>query len=170
MSCGPEGLTPVHYVSHWDLMSMMKTIAPFTMDINAFSPPLLHVATSRQLSNLQMVNLLIGLGVDVNVKYTEDCYFEHHRSVYIAAHVLAVGENWWNISALESICKAGTDLESTDSHGRTILQCVLYGARSVLRGISFWRDETLEVVLKHGAKINAVSPCSGLIPDLRLGY
>ncbi|KAJ5619208.1 hypothetical protein N7510_003192 [Penicillium lagena] len=168
MSCGPEGLTPVHYVSHWGLMSMMKTFAPFIKDINAFSPPLLHVAASRQLSNLQMVNLLIGLGVDVNTKYTEfvdkDRYFGHHPATYSAAHVLAVGENWWNISALESICKAGADLESADSHGSTILQCALSGDRSGFLGTSFWYDKTLEVVLKHGAKINAVSPCSGLTP------
>ncbi|KAJ5833535.1 hypothetical protein N7474_001846 [Penicillium riverlandense] len=168
MSYGPEGLTPVHYVSHWGLMSMMKTVAPFIKDINAFSPPLLHVATSRQLSNLQMVNLLIELGVDVNTKYAErlgeNRYSGHHRPVYAAAHVLAVGENWWNISALESICKAGADLESTDSRGRTVLQCALSGDRSGFLGTSFWRDEALEVVLKHGAKINAISPYSGLTP------
>jgi ankyrin repeat protein len=76
-----------------------------------------------------------------------------------------MGEQYWNITALESLCKARADLEMTDGDGNTVLQCALNGLKS---GSSwapgFWRDETLEVLLKHGANINALSPNNGQTP------
>lgn len=149
----------------------MKILACHVEDLNVFSPPLLHVAASRELSNIQMVDLLIERGVNVSASYQE-VDDERRRSTgavipsYAAAHILAMGEQWWNIAALESLCKAGADLEMTDGDGNTVLQCALNGKKSGSWGPGFWRDETLEVLLKHGANINALSPENGQTPLL----
>ncbi|KAH8802589.1 hypothetical protein F5884DRAFT_474728 [Xylogone sp. PMI_703] len=141
---------------------MMKIVASHVKDLNVFSPSLLHVATSRVLSNIQMIDLLIELGVDASSLYQE-VDDERRRSTgtpipsYATAHILATGNRWWNISALESLCKAGADLEMRDGDGNTVLQCALNGAKSGSWGCGFWRDETLEVLLRHGANINALS-------------
>jgi ankyrin repeat protein len=166
---GPEALTPIHTIAHWGLISMMKIVASHVKDLNIFSPPLLHVAATRGQSNIQMVDLLIELGVDVNALYRgiDD---ERRRSIgapvpsYTAAHILAMGQNFWNISAVESLCKAGADLELTDGNGNTVLQCALNGSTSGSWPPGFWRDETLEVFLRHGADVNILSPDNGLTP------
>jgi ankyrin repeat protein len=149
---------------------MMKILASQVKDLNVFSPPLLHVAANRELSNIQMIDYLIQLGVNVSGSYRE-VDDERRRSTgapvpsYAAAHVLATGERYWNISALESLCKAGADLEMTDGDGNTVLRCALNGLKSGSEGApGFWRDETLEVLLKHGANINALSPDNGQTP------
>ena len=166
---GPDALTSVHTIAHWGLVSMMKIVACHVKDLNVFSPPLLHVAASRELSNIQMVDLLIELGVNVNAPYQE-VDDEGRRSTgapvpsYAATHILAMGEQWWNISALESLCKAGADLELTDGDGSTVLQCALNGKKSGSWGLGFWRDATLEVLLRYGANINTLSPENGLTP------
>lgn len=166
---GPDALAPVHMIAHFGLISMMKIVASHVKDLNVFSPPLLHVAASRELSNIQMIDLLIELGVNVNAPYQE-VDGERRRSTgasipsYTAAHILAMGEQWWNIPALESLCKAGADLEVTDGDGHTVLQCALNGRKSGSWGLGFFRDETLQVLLRHGANINALSPNSGSTP------
>ena len=175
MAKGPDGLTPVHYVVHWGLLTTMKTIAPYVKDINAFYPPLLHVAVSRELSNLQMIDLLIKLGINVNASYQEPSGEDSGDSTdrpgrpipeYTATHILAAGGQWWNIEALETLCSAGADLEITDSDGNTILQCALAGESRGPGRHGFWRDETLEVVLRHGANINKLSPSNESTPLL----
>jgi hypothetical protein len=40
---------------------MMKILASHVEDLNVFSPPLLHVAASRELSNIQMVCITLEL-------------------------------------------------------------------------------------------------------------
>ncbi|RFU23819.1 hypothetical protein B7463_g12519, partial [Scytalidium lignicola] len=166
---GPEALTPVHTVAHFGLTSMMKIVASHVEDLNVFSPSLLHVAASRVLSNIQMIDLLIDLGVDASTPYQE-VDDKRRRSTgalipsYATAHILAAGNQWWNISALESLCKAGADLEMRDGDGNTVLQCALNGTKSGSWGCGFWRDDTLEVLLRHGANINALSPDGSSTP------
>jgi len=166
---GPDALTPVHTITHWGLISMMKIVVPYIRDLNIFSPPLLHVAAAREQSNLQMVNLLIELGIDVNASYQEvddECRRFTGAPIpsYSAAHILAMGMQWWNISALESLCKVGANMEMTDGDGNTALQCALNGNKCGSWGPGFWRDQTLEVVLQNGADINALSPGNGATP------
>ncbi|TVY45194.1 Serine/threonine-protein phosphatase 6 regulatory ankyrin repeat subunit C [Lachnellula occidentalis] len=166
---GPEQLTPVHTIAHWGLKSMMKIVASHVEDLNIFSPPLLHAAASRKQSNIQMVELLIALGANVSAFYQE-VDDDGCRSTgapvpsYAAAHILAVGSEWWNSSALEKLCEAGADLEITDGDGNTVLQCALNGTKCGSQTPGFWRDETLDVLLKHGANINALSPKNGQTP------
>ncbi|RMZ41376.1 hypothetical protein AFCA_004741 [Aspergillus flavus] len=172
---GPDGLTSVHYVVHWGLLTTMKTMAPYVKDINAFSPPLLHTAATRELSNLQMIDLLIELGIDVNASYQDPFDEDANASTdrpgppapeYTATHILAAGGQWWNIAALETLCNAGADLEITDSKGNTVLQCALAGESQGPGRHGFWRDETFEVVLRHGANINKLSPSNESTPLL----
>lgn len=166
---GPDGLTPVHTVAHRGLVSMMKIVAKHVDNLAVFSPPLLHVASSREKSNLQMVDLLIELGADVNTIYQEADGAQMRSTgapipSYAAAHILAMGEQWWNIAALDSLCKAGANMELTDAEGNTVLQCALNGTKCGSWSPGFWRNETLGVLLKHGANINTVSPDNGLTP------
>ncbi|KAL4922034.1 ankyrin repeat-containing domain protein [Aspergillus aurantiobrunneus] len=159
---GPDGLTPVHYVAFWGLVSVMKLMARYIEDLNAFNPPLLHAALCRKASNIQMVHLLISHGVNVNAHFQvplDKNTWTAAASEYNAVHMLAAGEGWWHISALESLCKAGADIEATDSHGRTVLQCALTADNSVRHGA--WQEDTLDIVLTHGANINAQLPKDG---------
>ena len=166
---GPESLSAVHTIAYFGLISMMKIVASHVEDLNMFYPPLLHVAASRESSNVQMIDLLIKLGVNVDKSYQE-VDDNSRRSTgepvhfYAAAHILAAGEQWWNAVALEFLCKAGVNLEPADSEGNSVLQCSLTGRRSGSRGLGFWRDETLEVSLKYGANVNAISPEDGATP------
>jgi len=166
---GPDALTPVHYIAHWGLISMMRILASHIKELNVFSPPLLHVAATRKQSNIQMVKLLIELGVNVSAPYQE-FDDERRRSTgapvpsYAAAHILAMGKQWWNISALNSLCEAGADLEMTDGDGNTVLQCALNGTKCGSWETGFWRDVTSKVLLKHNANINALSPGNGMTP------
>jgi hypothetical protein len=90
---------------------MMRIVARYIKALTIFSPPLLHTAAMRKQSNLQMVDLLIELGVDVNAVYVKrDNENSGNTSdalpSYAATHILAMGENWWNISALNSVCQS----------------------------------------------------------------
>lgn len=99
---GPDGLSPVHTIAHFGLISLMKIVASHIKDLNAFSPPLLHVAASRELSNIQMINLLIERGVNVNAPY-QKVDDRRRRSTgapipsYTAAHIFAMGERYVSI-------------------------------------------------------------------------
>ncbi|KAL5042082.1 ankyrin repeat-containing domain protein [Aspergillus fruticulosus] len=159
---GPDALTPVNYAAFWSLVSVMKTMARYIKDWNEFRPPLLHAAASREHSNIQMVHLLVARVVDVNARfetYPEEFNNKYKYSIspaaYTVAHMLATGQRWWYFPALDVLCKAGADLEATDSRGRTVLQCVLAERRA------FWQNEILDVVLGHGANINFRSPKDG---------
>jgi ankyrin repeat protein len=163
-----DGLTAMHTVAHWGLTSMMKIMSSYVVDMNTFSPPLLHAAARRELSNIQMVDLLIKLGVNVDALYQEKATKYHNSGSpipsYTTMHIFAAGELWWHVSALQSLCGAGADMELTDGDGKTALQCALSGNRSGYCGTGFWRDQTLEVLLTQGANINALSPDNGSTP------
>ncbi|KAK2759133.1 hypothetical protein FQN54_003232 [Arachnomyces sp. PD_36] len=159
---GPDGLAPVHYVAFWGLISIMKLMAHYIKDLNSISPPLLHAAVSREQSNIQMVDLLISHGANVNAHFQtplDNGTRTSAASGYNAVHMVAAGERWWHITALQSLCKAGADLEAVDSHGRTVLQCVVTPDSSALHGA--WKKDTLDIILAHGANINAQSPEDG---------
>jgi ankyrin repeat protein len=159
---GPNGRTPLHSAAFWGLTSMMKTMSSYVDDLNALSPPLLHIAASRSLSNIQMVDLLIKLGVDVNALFQENKRMHHGPSSqppsYAAVHIFAASEKWWHISALRSLCDAGADVDIRDADGRTALQCALSSHKSSSGTMGFWLGQTLEVLLANGADVNALSP------------
>ncbi|KAK5057680.1 hypothetical protein LTR84_011681 [Exophiala bonariae] len=167
---GPHGLTPLHCVAYWGLISMMEIMSRYVDDLNAVSPPLLHLAATRATSNIQMVDLLIKLGVDVNASFQETNrhYTSSPPPSFGAVHIFATGDNWWYISALRSLCEAGVDVELRDAEGRTALQCALSGWRSgsetASQAAGFWRDQTLEVLLANGANVNALSPDNASTP------
>ena len=156
---GPEGLAPVHYVAFWGLVSVMKVMTRYIKDLNSINPPLLHAALCPQQSNVQMVDLLLNLGANVNA------YFRTPMDKEIwtawapglnAVHMVAGGEHWWHIMALQSLCKAGADLDAVDSHGRAVLQCALTsGGASVRHGP--WQQDTLEIILGNGVGINGTA-------------
>lgn len=159
---GPDGLAPVHYVAFWGLISVMKLMARYIKDLNSINPPLLHAALCREQSNIQMVDLLMSHGANVNAHFQaplDNGTWTSAAPGYNAVHMLAGGERWWHITALQSLCKSGADLEAVDSHGRTVLQCALTTGNSVRHGA--WQKDTLDTILVHGANINAQSPEDG---------
>lgn len=158
---GPNGRTPLHSAAFWGLTSMMETMSSYVDDLNALSPPLLHIAASRSLSNIQMVDLLIKLGVDVNAVFQESTtkhWTSSEPPSYTLVHILAAGDKWWHISALRSLCDAGADVEIRDSDGKTALQRALSKHQSGSQNMGFWLDQTLDVLLAYGANVNALSP------------
>jgi hypothetical protein len=61
-----DGSSALHLVARCGLTAMMKRLIPYVEDLQACSPPLLHVALDRSIPNMEMVRLLINSGVDLN--------------------------------------------------------------------------------------------------------
>ncbi|KAI9043325.1 uncharacterized protein KD926_003855 [Aspergillus affinis] len=153
------GLTAIHTAAYWGLTTILKTMSSYVADINTLSPPLLHAAALRVHSNLQMIDLLIELGADVNAVFTEPkCPYGLPNPSYAVIHIFAAGREWWHVPALHCLLKAGADLELPDGTGRTPLLCALIGSRSGDSGNEgFWRDHTLAVLLEKGVNVNNMS-------------
>jgi len=112
---------------------------------------LLGTACERDLPSLHLVELLVDkLGVDVNAIYNR------RGSSYklqggTALHVLASGDYFWQIEALEYLLSKGPDIEARSQNGMTPLLAAIYAQYSD----GFWREETVRALLRHGANVNA---------------
>ena len=165
-----DGWSPsLHLIAKCGLTSMMKTLLPFVKDMQAIKPPLLHIALRRSLWNIDMINVLIQHGVDVNARYLDPKpgYHNHYntrKEEYCAVHVLATGECSWYPRALQQLLRAGADSEILNDSGETALQIAL-ASRSVFSSPhSFCGDQTLDVLLEHGANVNLVASKTRLTP------
>jgi ankyrin repeat protein len=160
-----DGSSPIHLIARWGLTVMMEKLLSYIDDIQAFSPPLLHVATERVQPNTEMIKLLIKCGVDVNAEYRKEPDPEFSPlTVSTAIHKLATGKHWWHPKALSILLDAGADPKIENEAGRTALQVALStGSSSRDYGTGFWSGHSLEVLLKHGAEVNFLSS-KGLTP------
>jgi ankyrin repeat protein len=162
-----HNLTIIHAVVSSGMISMMKIISPFISDINEFDPPLLHHMVQREESNLKMMELLLELGADPNVKYPKDRDLEKHRNrwtygrfpslrkSHTVLHKLSHGWCWWYSKAISLLAHAGVDFEVKDSNGETALHLAVSGKAG------FWQDQCLEMLLSEGADANAIHEKSG---------
>lgn len=160
-----DGLTVLHVVASWGLTSFMEIMALHVKDLNVISPPLLHVATERKLSNIKMFKLLIKLGVDVNVlhekKWSENSLPLRHT----AMHLLATGRYWWHPTALRLLIDADADMQISNSSGNTALEIALIGCdEGYYHSRGFWGERSLAVLMEYGANVNLISPETGLTP------
>ncbi|PON27749.1 hypothetical protein TGAM01_v203516 [Trichoderma gamsii] len=112
---------------------------------------LLGTACERDLPSLHIIKLLVEkIGVDVNAVYNRRGYCYKIRGG-TALHILASGSRFWQIEALEYLLSKGANIEALNKDGMTPLLAAL--DQSWPDG--HWREETVKVLLRHGADVNA---------------
>ncbi|KAL1837675.1 hypothetical protein VTJ49DRAFT_3525 [Mycothermus thermophilus] len=110
---------------------------------------LLGTACESVSPSLDMVQLLVDkLGADVNAVHDPKNY---HRPGPVL-HLLAKGENFWQLEAIEYLLSKGADIEARNEDGMTPLLV----AASTNPREGPWCEEVVRVLLKHGADVNAV--------------
>lgn len=138
--------------SRWGLLSMTKSLLPYTESRAEILPLLLDSATQRSLCNIDMVCLLIETaGREAHDKDSiQGMEIKQQLNSGVALHRLASGKFWWYPQALTVLLETGADTELLEK-GRTPLQTVLVtGTES-----GPWRDEVFDILLNHGADVNA---------------
>ncbi|KAK4158282.1 ankyrin repeat-containing domain protein [Chaetomidium leptoderma] len=111
---------------------------------------LLGRACERELPSLHLVQLLVDkLGVDVNAVYNRRGYCYKLRGATALLHV----------EALEYLLSKGADIEARNQGGMTPLLAAI--DKEYLDG--FWREETVRVLLRHGADVNATVKTAGAV-------
>ena len=112
------------------------------------SVTLLGTAYARFQPSLHMVQLLVAkLGVSVDAV--------HHLPDFTKMtplHILATGAHFWQIEALDYLLSKGAAIEAS-INGLT----PLLTATSTEERDGFWCEETVRVLLRHGADVNAVA-------------
>ncbi|KAL6889127.1 ankyrin repeat-containing domain protein [Trichoderma evansii] len=112
---------------------------------------LLGTACERDLPSLNIIQLLVDkIGVDVNAVYNRRGYCYSLRGC-TALHILASGTSFWKIEALEYLLSKGANIEARNKDGMT----PLLAAVDCIWPDGYWREETVKVLLKHGADVNA---------------
>ncbi|KAL7920278.1 putative ankyrin repeat protein [Trichoderma austrokoningii] len=112
---------------------------------------LLGTACKRSLPSLHIIQLLVKkIGVDVNAIYKPQGYWHKLRGG-TALHILASGNHFWHIEALEYLLSKGATVEARNKDGMTPLLAALDHRRPD----GYWREETVIVLLRHGADANA---------------
>ncbi|KAH0528268.1 hypothetical protein TsFJ059_003153 [Trichoderma semiorbis] len=112
---------------------------------------LLGTVCERELPSLHIIQFLVDkIGVDVNAIYNRRGYCDKLRGA-TALHILASGHFFWQIEALEYILSKGANIEARNKDGMTPLLAAL--DHSYPDG--YWREETVRVLVKHGANVNA---------------
>lgn len=158
-----DGSSAIHLICRWGLTSMLESLIPYIEDIQAFSPPLLHVAVERAETNIEMVKLLIKCGVDINARFRASSNSPNEKfSLSTAMHTLATGKYWWYSKGLRELLVARADTEIKNESGETALQIALSAGNSWKGG--FWCDHTLDILLQDGANVNIVSSKNSLTP------
>ena len=130
----------------------------------ALRQPLLPVACNTSMPNMEVVRTLVEeLGANVNAKTLSIPSASRMRRVEVedgtALHTLAQGEHWWQAAqALPYLLGKGADIESRDAAGLTPLLAAL--GRIHLPS-SYFHRRAVEVLVAHGADVNAVEPNGG---------
>ncbi|KAH6854072.1 ankyrin repeat-containing domain protein [Chaetomium sp. MPI-CAGE-AT-0009] len=114
---------------------------------------LLGTACRRERPSLYTVQMLVDeLGVDVNAVY--NCIrvgYDNKPRGATALHILAWGIAFWQAEALEYLLSKGADIEARNQMGMTPLLAGIH--EDSPNGP--WREETVRVLLRHGADANA---------------
>ncbi|KAL7911329.1 ankyrin repeat-containing domain protein [Trichoderma velutinum] len=115
---------------------------------------LLGTACERELPSLNIIQVLVDkIGVDVNAVYNRRNYCYEIQGA-TALHILASGHHFWQIEALEYLLSKGANIEARNKDGMTPLLAAL--DHSYADGYcGYWREETVRVLVKHGANVNA---------------
>jgi len=118
---------------------------------------LLGRACSRAKPNLAVVKVLVEeAGLDVN-GYSHVRAPASKLNGTTPLHILATGQYFWQIEALEYLLAHGADMDATNSCGFSPLLMAV----STKYPCGFWREKTAAILLRHGADPNASDPNSG---------
>lgn len=128
--------------------------------------PALHMACCRELSNLDMIEVLVErCNVDINaralVKLQE--WQEAKESIEggTAVHVLARANHWWHLEAIKYLLRRGGNIESINEKGETPLHIACTGTTFADMNCSsniygYWRIECVKILLDLGANPNVL--------------
>jgi ankyrin repeat protein len=119
--------------------------------------PLLPIACSRGLPNMDMVELLVEkIGVDINARQRGETWKTGSREVMMrggALHGLAEGSKWWHVNkALPYLIKKGANTELRDEKGATPLHIALDHEKF----LGPYRKEAVRFLVESGADVNAI--------------
>ncbi|KAH8807526.1 ankyrin repeat-containing domain protein [Xylogone sp. PMI_703] len=128
--------------------------------------PALHTACSRELSNMDMIEVLVNTcGVDINthvlVETQEWKTAKEPIEGGTALHILAKANHWWQLDALKYLLQKGADIESTNENGETPLHIACTGTKFADMNFThntygYWRIESVKMLLGAGAKFNVL--------------
>ena len=108
---------------------------------------LLATACARELPSLHIVKLLADkIGLSENAVHSRPSYWSP-----TALHTLATGAHFWQIEALNYLLTKRAAIEARDRNGLT----PLLTATDTKHPDGFWCEETVRVLLRHGADVNA---------------
>ncbi|KAH6650436.1 ankyrin repeat-containing domain protein [Chaetomium tenue] len=115
---------------------------------------LLGTTCKLQRPSLYVVQMLVeelGVDVDANAVYAAGWY-ELKLSGATALHILACGVEFWHVEALEYLLSKRPYIEARNKMGMTPLLAAIHGDSPC----GLWREETVRVLLRHGAHANAI--------------
>ena len=119
--------------------------------------PILPLACARSFPNLSTIKVLVDdIGLDVNAQLRSHEYHSGTRTYKDitkdgSIHVLAQGEHWWNVEALQFILQRGADTEIRNGNGQTALHVALDESSFKRR----YKDEIVSTLLDNGVDPNA---------------
>jgi len=126
--------------------------------------PTLHVACSRKLPNMHVVQaLIVECGVDVKAHALVEPQRWAKIADYVeggtALHVLARARYWWQLEALRYLLQNGAKIDALNQTGETPLHVACtgttYAAMNCVNDVyGYWRIEAVKLLLEAGADIN----------------
>lgn len=128
--------------------------------------PILHVACSRRLPNMEMVETLVKkCEVDINAR----ALVEPERRANIAKsveggtalHVLANTMHWWQLEAMQYLVQNGAKIDSLNEKGETPLHIACTGTTYAAMNCEndeygYWRIEAVKILIQAGADVNQI--------------
>lgn len=154
-----SGNTALHLAAGHGLTTIIQLLIENVPEGQKLPSNLLPVAARREGYNLETIKVLITSGCDIHAieSNAEDRYgSQYNDNNKSVAHVLAVGEYWWQPTALDYLLKAGLNPECKTSKGRTALHIAMRGRFDDYDRRGFWRKNAMTALLDHGVNVNVI--------------
>jgi len=132
-----------------------KVVAAFqSANINPYPEsfePVLHSACRRNFPNLEMLDILLNLGANVNTKALIEPSTGQVGPT--ALHILAKATHWWHIDAIQLLVEKGAKIDETNEKGETPLHISSVGntLSNMGENLGLWKVKCVEVFLDLGA-------------------